>query len=435
MMCENPKDLVKKYGRYLHGDPEHNHPEKRVDRKIVLDSEMLPAMESAGHIRVLSPQHLLQRFLDTLRSESKLAKKNGETLLILIFGHGDMNSYSIAVGGKTSRDAPRLTRVDFHNHLQPDVEATLIVTSCYSGGWLTQPRAGTYYEGTAPLFNMTGIAGAGNTRKSRSLPNSASIGRQAAGSYLVKSIINGLMAVSDAVQPPNSPSPDLTVETMMARVTVDDDGEHITDSPTYAALVKAVHDELVHVVDPFNWDYHKFSFAAQDDLWETDWRKRTGLPLIKYRERWDQLRSVPTGSVVMGGGGQTLLPQPAQYQTGGSPGLSARQRGILMAKAICYMNSNPGDAAIPATMISRHSSRASNSTTTKMSCISAMSSTTGPSSCKRLLRFTPSAWDFLLPSQLASTPWHGSGNRQPGLTSKSVMTPFRRRRINPQSYF
>ncbi|PGH11616.1 hypothetical protein AJ79_04756 [Helicocarpus griseus UAMH5409] len=37
-------------------------------------------------------------------------------------------------------------------------------------------------------------------------------------------------------------------------------------------------------------------FSAKDDKWEIEYRRRTGLPLVKFRNRWESLRLLTPGS-------------------------------------------------------------------------------------------------------------------------------------------
>ncbi|QKX56688.1 uncharacterized protein TRUGW13939_03794 [Talaromyces rugulosus] len=86
MTSEDPERLVLKYKEYAHGDP-------RGERRIVLDKHILPAIRQSSSVRVLPRSDLLQRFISTLKEQSRLAKENSEHLLVLIFGHGDMDTF------------------------------------------------------------------------------------------------------------------------------------------------------------------------------------------------------------------------------------------------------------------------------------------------------------------------------------------------------
>ena len=120
-----------------------------------------------------------------------------------------------------------------------------------------------------------------------------------------------------------------------SRVTEGPDGEPIEENLTYVALCKSVHESMVEV-EPTYWYSHYISFSAQDDKWASEWRTRSGFPLLNYRERWEALRRIAPGKEV-------IPPAQSKSRTGGGS-LSARQlNGIIRNKALAYMNSSPGD--------------------------------------------------------------------------------------------
>ncbi|MCJ1360531.1 MAG: hypothetical protein MMC33_010539 [Icmadophila ericetorum] len=67
-------------------------------------------MEKLENIfQVFSRRKLLGDFLRTFKSECKLANELGQSVVLMVFGHGDPETYGIAIGGtSTPMNAPRL---------------------------------------------------------------------------------------------------------------------------------------------------------------------------------------------------------------------------------------------------------------------------------------------------------------------------------------
>lgn len=102
LTCEHPKELVKKYETYGHGDPDGDH-------RAVLDASLLPGIMATDNIRVSKRSELMEDFIRTFRGECEQAAKNEQPILLMVFGHGDSGTYGIAVGGAGQpRNAPRL---------------------------------------------------------------------------------------------------------------------------------------------------------------------------------------------------------------------------------------------------------------------------------------------------------------------------------------
>ena len=95
--------MVSKYKEYIH--------DNRLEiRRIVLDTEMLSEIQRAGNIRIVTPNDLLERFLATVRSACQLAVSNQESVLILIFGHSDEDTYGVAADGEAAAVSRLLSR-------------------------------------------------------------------------------------------------------------------------------------------------------------------------------------------------------------------------------------------------------------------------------------------------------------------------------------
>jgi hypothetical protein len=294
----------------------------------------LESLQQATNIRLLPSAVLLERFLYTLKDEINTAAQLNQPVLVLVFGHGDSDSHGIAIGGDFQPNAPRLTMREFEKCLRNDVDVTLVITSCYSGGWVTKPRVRPF-QPSRP-FNISGMTAASAHNVSRSWAMSKSIGKRAGGSIFATAVMNALMDTSQ-----KTPGFAHMCSAFDSVIKEKEDGEAIRNEPTYISLVKAVY-EAMKDLDPSLFERHGISFAAQDDNWDSAWRKRTGFPLLNYQSRWEMLRKAPHEPEIYSGNDQ-------DEKTGGSPKLS-----ILRERAVAYMNSFPGaDNAV--TNISFHS--------------------------------------------------------------------------------
>ncbi|KAJ9209573.1 hypothetical protein DTO166G4_8823 [Paecilomyces variotii] len=259
MTSEKPEDLVQKYTEYAHEDA-------KGERKVVLDQNMIPGIEQSGSLRVVSRKDLLERFLSTLREQSLLAKNENQHLVVLVFGHGDLETFGLALGG----DEPNLKIEDVQHALQPGTPVTLFMTSCFSGGWILKPNAMT----CKPITRA----------ESQSWPVSPSISR-ACGSMITSAIVQTSIAIEESQE---------TAE--------------IRHDPTYFSFAQAVYDSYKRL-DHFA-DEKPIHFSAQDDQWGLHFKRRSGIPLSQLNSRWESLRSVPVGD----------------YRSGGSDGLGTGTR-------------------------------------------------------------------------------------------------------------
>ncbi|KAL2218376.1 hypothetical protein M432DRAFT_631996 [Thermoascus aurantiacus ATCC 26904] len=191
LTCEKPEDVVAKYTKYSHGDP-------KKERRIVLEKDTLPRITQAGNLRVVPREDLLERLL------------------------------------------PK------------DASVTLLMTSCFSGGWLVQPDITDSRE---ELLNATGVTAAGPTEETRSWPLSRSVGH-ASGSIVATATLQSLIDIEEAA--------------------------------------------------PEEQEKQQIHFA-QDDEWETEYRHRLGLPLASYKDRWESLRKIPATGGQGSGEGTTSM--------------------------------------------------------------------------------------------------------------------------------
>ncbi|KAJ9204055.1 hypothetical protein DTO021D3_3987 [Paecilomyces variotii] len=251
MTSEKPENLVQKYTEYAHEDA-------KGERKVVLDQNIIPGIEQSGSLRVVSRKDLLERFLSSLREQSLLAKNENQHLVVLVFGHGDLETFGLALGGVK----PNLMIEDVQHALQPGTSVTLFMTSCFSGGWIVKPNAMT-----SKTINATGITGAGPRAESKSWPVSPSISR-ACGSMITSAIVQTSIAIEESQE---------TAE--------------IRHDPTYFSFAQAVYDSYKRL-DHFA-DEKPIHFSAQDDQWGLHFKRRSGIPLSQLNSRWESLHSVP----------------------------------------------------------------------------------------------------------------------------------------------
>lgn len=242
LTSEEPSFLVTKYKEYVHGDPRH-------DRRVVLDQDVLKRIQDAGNIRVVPRSILLERFLNTVKEQARIAADSNEHLVILLFGHGEDSTYGVAIGGECDAlDAPKLNIEDIKRVIRPDAPVTLFMTSCYSGGWLVQPNINMRQH-----LNVTGIAGCGHKQTTRSWPVSASLSR-ASGSMVATAIMKSIIDIDD-------------------RQAASD----ILNQPTYISLANAIHESYKKLNSMFK--RQQVHFSAQDDAWAMQYQARIGIPL------------------------------------------------------------------------------------------------------------------------------------------------------------
>lgn len=288
------------------------------DRKVVMDKTLLPKDEMKEGFRKFNGKDLLERFLSTLRSEVQAAAQNKQPVLVLIFGHGLFGNSSVfmgcGLGGSWLMSEDHLASV-----LQKAVQTTLILTSCYSGGWVMKPNKNQHFD-LKPKFNYTILTAAGIKKESLSWPEIQTAGRQAGGSVFATCLLNSIVAVSE-----NSST---------EKLVKNDEG---TESSTMVALTQGIVEECKRL-QPSIWQKHEFSCAIQDDLWAQFWGKRTGLPLSDYRTRWESLPEALHSQILYPPGS----PQTACLGTGSMSRSPQALNNIVRFKAARYMALNPG---------------------------------------------------------------------------------------------
>ncbi|KAI9773674.1 MAG: hypothetical protein M1840_006948 [Geoglossum simile] len=250
LTCCSPKYPVERYGRYAHGNPFQ-------ERRMVLEERLLDSIRGAGTLRVVEPKNLLERFIKTVEDECKEATKARQNVLLLVFGHGDSESYGVTIGSNSNTElrevsAPRLT-ISLLKMAVGKTQCALLITSCFSGGWAVNPD-----------LNLTIIATAGPEAQSQSW--NASLTRGFSGSIVASAIRDAIFA-SEVEDEKNLGKPGMTYQ-------------ELRTTETYAEMGCLVHDHLKQN-DRFH-DEHHISFASQDDEWAKAWRERTGIPLAFF---------------------------------------------------------------------------------------------------------------------------------------------------------
>ena len=65
----------------------------------MLEEQILDTIRTAGTVRVVKPKVLLERFVKTVEDECKTAVNANQDVLVLVFGHGDANTYGVTICG------------------------------------------------------------------------------------------------------------------------------------------------------------------------------------------------------------------------------------------------------------------------------------------------------------------------------------------------
>ena len=257
--CLDLDDLVRKHGRYLHGNSYRQG-------KVVLDAAILAKSKKSRH----APQHikaqdLKMKIKGIITAECKAAEKAKENLLILFFGHGDVQNHGIILG---LGHRPTLKIQEFKSATKAfQVSITMVTTSCYSGGWTCHPE-----------LNISTMTAAGNENVSLSWRFSGSSGR-ACGSMFTTALVQKLTKVG-------ATGKSLIMDEDEDE---DEDKEETEDQiESYAEFTRTVHEHLLMDVDRRGYE-HNITFGAQDDAWNMCWRQRTGIPLGRFKERWETL--------------------------------------------------------------------------------------------------------------------------------------------------
>lgn len=178
---ESPRHLLKSYGKkyapgYVHGNPWQN-------KKVVLSEEIITG-EQLTACTVIDGEKLLDVVCADIKKQCDIARSSGESVLILMFGHGNHDTHGIHIGAESPFEDIKdtLKTIDFQGLTGREVNVTLLTTSCYSGGWSINPN-----------INASVMATAAPDHLSESWPESVSVGRLS-GSIFASAVIKTLAA-------------------------------------------------------------------------------------------------------------------------------------------------------------------------------------------------------------------------------------------------
>lgn len=254
---EAPSTLVDRYGEYGHGDP-------NGERRVVLNRALLPEIESAGNMRVFTRTDLLEGFMRIFKAECNMAAALNQPVLLMVFGHGDEDTYGVSIGGGGDPiHAPRLLTKQIVACVQGlHISLAMMSTSYYSGGWILRPE-----------FNISVLTAVDSAEES------VSVGRRYHASVYATSVRRALVRLEDEQATPSHPSPSDT--------DLDEDS-----STAFAELTSIIHSTLLHDTDRHGPSSH-IQFTPHNDSWATEWRPRSGTPLARFEEQWTMLPLMP----------------------------------------------------------------------------------------------------------------------------------------------
>lgn len=211
-------------------------------------------------MRMFTRTDLLEDFMRTFRAECSMAAALNQPVLLMIFGHGDEDTYGISIGGAGDPiHAPRLQTKDIVACLQGlHIPLTLMTTSYYSGGWILRPE-----------LNNSVLTAADSAEES------VSVGRRFHASVFATAVRHAFIKLEDEQAAQMHPSPSVT------------DLEK-DPSTTFAELTSTIHSTLLHDTDRHGTASH-IQFTPHNDVWATEWRPRSGTPLARFEAQWTRL--------------------------------------------------------------------------------------------------------------------------------------------------
>ncbi|KAI9842193.1 MAG: hypothetical protein M1837_007406 [Sclerophora amabilis] len=253
MTCVDPQTLIDGYGEYVFGSPYE-------ERRVVLDQNQRPQ-----NVTVHPPHDLRDEFLARIQDTVALAAKTNDHVLVLFFGHGRELSYGLEIGADSEGEPLLLTPEEVRPVVAsaPDLDITLYLTSCYSGGWVESP----WLRNNDGKSLITTMAAAKKATMSESLM--ASISGRIGGSIFTAAVI----------------------QTLLREEGLDRPGNKEYSHKSYLDLTDDIRNTLFDEIDV------RFPkppvFGAQNENWNDPFYSRTGIPPILYQHRFNELRSIP----------------------------------------------------------------------------------------------------------------------------------------------
>ena len=237
-----------------------------TDHRIVLNKNVLGQLKSDNNIQVFKRADVLQDFLRTFAGECQITAEPRQPVLLMVFGHGDSKTYGIAVGGiGAPRNVPRLRTHEIAAYLNGlDISLTVLLTSCFSRGWVLQPE-----------LNISAFTAVGPLIETRSWGNS--LGDRCHGSIDATAVREAFIKMEDEKTTqihPHRPRGPL---------------DEKTPSRSFAELTSVIHSTLLYEIDSEFGHAHHTQLSAQDNKWELEWRKRSGILLARCQAQWDKL--------------------------------------------------------------------------------------------------------------------------------------------------
>lgn len=264
--------------------------------------------------------------MKTFRSECEIAAENDQAVLLLIFGHGDFASYGVRVGLKGSKTKTHpVLHVDavrqILQSIKKKVNITTLTTSCYSGGWLYHSQ-----------LNDAGAAAASPAGESKLW--SGAIGSRCQGSFWDTAVTRSFIKMEDSRLADSRPSVEIKEW-------------EISSSSTWFKLCSVIGEALSREVDLCALQ-HQISFSAKDDAWESEWKPRSGIPLVQLQKQWRSLRLAKVGLSAHTGSHKPTRTSTSSTKYG--PGhfgvkntiTKSAAENIVRSLAETYMGSNPG---------------------------------------------------------------------------------------------
>ena len=222
--------------------------------------------------------------MSTVKIECDIARAENQSLLVMIFGHGNARTKGVYLGLQLDAglvDCSLMSIDNFRTAIGCQVRVALLSTACFSGAWAISPS-----------LNTTTLAAAGwgrdkndpkyITGESESWIPSVTIGRLC-GSIYATAVIKALTAEGNP-----------SVEKDTGRKEIPGSAASVSKEmqmDTYNTFAGTVYRILFTRVD--KWAViHDIRFSAQDDEWSREWHARTRIPLSHYASKWSILREL-----------------------------------------------------------------------------------------------------------------------------------------------